>query len=133
MLGIIGSGRTNLAFIFNNIVPMSTFVLTEELLRNDPCHCGSGKKFKKCHMKLQRPREYFEVPINPATPTGSAVVEFTKNGKWEKIPHVLLAMIVYVVDPKYVYNDVVGLLKPLSSMAYLQEQQRRLNHKLDFK
>lgn len=19
--------------------------------RNDPCHCGSGKKFKKCHMR----------------------------------------------------------------------------------
>jgi len=27
-----------------------TFVKTEpELGRNDPCHCGSGKKFKKCH------------------------------------------------------------------------------------
>jgi SEC-C motif domain protein len=23
--------------------------LTEKLGRNDPCHCGSGKKFKKCH------------------------------------------------------------------------------------
>ncbi len=21
--------------------------------RNDPCHCGSGKKFKKCHGKLE--------------------------------------------------------------------------------
>jgi hypothetical protein len=20
--------------------------------RNDPCHCGSGKKYKQCHMKL---------------------------------------------------------------------------------
>ena len=19
--------------------------------RNDPCHCGSGKKYKSCHMK----------------------------------------------------------------------------------
>ena len=27
-----------------------TFVKTgPELGRNDPCHCGSGKKFKKCH------------------------------------------------------------------------------------
>jgi preprotein translocase subunit SecA len=22
---------------------------TEQLGRNDPCWCGSGKKFKKCH------------------------------------------------------------------------------------
>jgi uncharacterized protein YchJ len=22
---------------------------TPKIGRNDPCHCGSGKKFKKCH------------------------------------------------------------------------------------
>lgn len=22
-----------------------------DLGRNDPCHCGSGKKYKKCHME----------------------------------------------------------------------------------
>ncbi len=22
---------------------------TAKIGRNDPCHCGSGKKFKKCH------------------------------------------------------------------------------------
>ena len=30
--------------------PGETFVKTgPETGRNDPCHCGSGKKFKKCH------------------------------------------------------------------------------------
>ena len=30
--------------------PGQTFVRTgPEVGRNDPCHCGSGKKFKKCH------------------------------------------------------------------------------------
>ena len=30
--------------------PGETFVKTgPEVGRNDPCHCGSGKKFKKCH------------------------------------------------------------------------------------
>jgi preprotein translocase subunit SecA len=24
--------------------------------RNDPCHCGSGKKYKNCHMKLEARR-----------------------------------------------------------------------------
>ena len=32
--------------------PGETFVKTEpEVGRNEPCHCGSGKKFKKCHGK----------------------------------------------------------------------------------
>ena len=30
--------------------PGATFVKTApEVGRNEPCHCGSGKKFKKCH------------------------------------------------------------------------------------
>lgn len=26
------------------------FVSTPQLGRNDPCHCGSGKKYKQCHL-----------------------------------------------------------------------------------
>ncbi len=26
--------------------------INKDVLRNDPCICGSGKKFKKCHMDL---------------------------------------------------------------------------------
>jgi hypothetical protein len=25
--------------------------------RNDPCHCGSGKKYKKCHLRGDEARE----------------------------------------------------------------------------
>lgn len=28
-----------------------------KLRRNDPCHCGSGKKYKKCHLDQDRARE----------------------------------------------------------------------------
>ncbi len=28
---------------------------TPKLGRNDPCSCGSGKKFKKCHGMQERP------------------------------------------------------------------------------
>lgn len=32
-----------------------TFVRRAKIGRNDPCPCGSGKKFKKCHIdKIQR-------------------------------------------------------------------------------
>jgi len=27
-----------------------------KLGRNDPCHCGSGKKYKKCHLPLDEQR-----------------------------------------------------------------------------
>jgi uncharacterized protein YecA (UPF0149 family) len=26
-----------------------TYRAEEKVGRNDPCHCGSGKKFKRCH------------------------------------------------------------------------------------
>ena len=28
---------------------------SEQIGRNDPCWCGSGKKFKKCHGALSQP------------------------------------------------------------------------------
>jgi len=27
----------------------ATYVASERIGRNDPCHCGSGRKFKRCH------------------------------------------------------------------------------------
>lgn len=35
--------------------------MSKNLGRNDPCWCGSGKKYKKCHIK---PQENMESPIN---------------------------------------------------------------------
>jgi methyl coenzyme M reductase gamma subunit len=32
-------------------------VVVSKLGRNDPCHCGSGKKYKKCHEPLEEARE----------------------------------------------------------------------------
>lgn len=29
----------------------------EKLGRNDPCHCGSGKKYKKCHLQKDEEKE----------------------------------------------------------------------------
>jgi hypothetical protein len=31
--------------------------------RNDPCHCGSGKKYKKCHLGEDRSREQLESAV----------------------------------------------------------------------
>ncbi len=29
--------------------------MTQKIGRNDPCHCGSGKKYKNCHMIKELP------------------------------------------------------------------------------
>ncbi|WP_420628608.1 YecA family protein [Candidatus Leptofilum sp.] len=34
--------------------------------RNDPCHCGSGQKYKKCHMKEDRAAEKERVQVQHA-------------------------------------------------------------------
>jgi len=31
--------------------------MPSKLGRNDPCHCGSGKKYKKCHLSLDEEAE----------------------------------------------------------------------------
>jgi hypothetical protein len=36
--------------------------------RNDPCPCGSGKKFKKCCLRIQVREEPLEMPARPAQP-----------------------------------------------------------------
>jgi hypothetical protein len=36
--------------------------------RNDPCPCGSGKKFKKCCLRIQVREEPLEAPARPAQP-----------------------------------------------------------------
>lgn len=38
--------------------------------RNDPCHCGSGKKYKKCHM-----REDQEAARQPMSASSAADLE----------------------------------------------------------
>lgn len=43
--------------------------------RNDPCHCGSGKKYKRCHLPIERDSHY----VHPRTPP--AEVKGTLFGK----------------------------------------------------
>jgi len=39
-----------------------------EVGRNDPCPCGSGKKYKKCCMIKEKPPSHAEEDILPASP-----------------------------------------------------------------
>jgi|GEM_PF-5906119 len=65
-LAIEGEDRSKLSFIDGSL-PVATFANLEDMAnqssapkepvrveqrpgRNEPCHCGSGKKYKKCHL-----------------------------------------------------------------------------------
>src|SRR5581483_2663861 len=39
-----------------------------KLGRNDPCHCGSGRKYKKCHLAADEAREHEEATARAAAP-----------------------------------------------------------------
>lgn len=41
-----------------------------ELGRNEPCHCGSGKKYKKCHLLKDEEKERKQLAKTVIKPTG---------------------------------------------------------------
>lgn len=61
--------------------------MTQALGRNDPCHCGSGNKFKKCHGRAVSQGEsflqgeFFELQVLVPTGDMPRAVVF-KDGRW---------------------------------------------------
>jgi septal ring factor EnvC (AmiA/AmiB activator) len=52
-----------------------------EVGRNDPCHCGSGKKYKKCHMAQDDAAEHKVLEENWTKAEAAAKAEAEKNAK----------------------------------------------------
>jgi hypothetical protein len=59
--------------------------MPKTLKRNDPCHCGSGKKYKKCHMRrddrIPEIKGIFD-PDLPISDKGGEVGNHLSNGHW---------------------------------------------------
>ena len=52
--------------------------------RNDPCHCGSGKKYKKCHLdkdEAANRKERERAALNAAKVMAEEAKEASKDGK----------------------------------------------------
>ena len=58
--------------------------LSEKVGRNDPCHCGSGKKYKKCCMAKDETVEHKAIEENWAKSTAEAKAEAEKQAKESK-------------------------------------------------
>ena len=51
--------------------------------RNDPCHCGSGKKYKKCHLEkdeVNDRKEREKAALNAAKVASAAAEKAEKEG-----------------------------------------------------
>jgi hypothetical protein len=55
-----------------------------DLGRNDPCHCGSGKKYKKCCMEKDQTAERKTLEENWAKSAAEVKAEAEKNAKESK-------------------------------------------------
>ena len=56
--------------------------MSEEIGRNDPCHCGSGKKYKKCHLEkdeLKDQKKRQEAALNTAKVAKEKQAQEEKN------------------------------------------------------
>ena len=47
--------------------------------RNDPCHCGSGQKYKKCHAAADEAKERAELAAQAAARAAQAAAEAEKE------------------------------------------------------
>lgn len=63
------------------------------LSRNDPCHCGSGKKYKQCHLdkdeaaaREARAKAAAAAPESAPAPTESAPSSAAAKGARPKLP-----------------------------------------------
>ncbi len=59
--------------------------MSEKIRRNDPCHCGSGKKYKNCHLDLDAAAHrtngsnHVEKPAPASAPSPSAAVTLAET------------------------------------------------------
>lgn len=59
---------------------MSSSSVPGSLGRNDPCHCGSGKKYKQCHLAQDEAAER-EARAKAADEAPAPAVEESSSGK----------------------------------------------------
>lgn len=50
-----------------------------EAKRNDPCPCGSGKKFKKCHGLIEAEKKQVMRSFAVTDPGGNKLMSFTQK------------------------------------------------------
>ena len=92
--------------------------------RNDPCHCGSGKKYKKCCIEKDRQRMQESSPI-----AGLTMDELRENREQHLTKEMLQGMSPYELanlDPSKVEPSIHSLLAHYLILSNEQEAAVRL-------
>jgi hypothetical protein len=102
--------------------------------RNDPCPCGSGRKYKNCHLKPFYPKESFEVKVKACDPYNPIKIDIPKEIM--EIDDIKI----YVRDPLPRHNEIIQVLNILNQInwnekdrwqKYAKGRIQKLFHKLD--
>ena len=98
--------------------------------RNDPCPCGSGKKYKHCHMKSFQPKESFQVKVSGGNIADNFHLESSDGKNWVKKPGRQTLRVTYY-EPAPEIDDVIKpMLSRFPSNHLLYKRITRLQHKL---
>ena len=107
--------------------------MKETLGRNDPCYCGSGKKYKNCHLKPFYPTEHFSCKIS-----GFDTIKF-ENRLPQQYFEVGRVDVYYSSQTPW-DSEIAALLKPFIEVDLnkndrwenrVKKRLEKLHHKLD--
>ena len=107
--------------------------MSNEPGRNDLCPCGSGKKYKHCHLASFYPKDYFETEIN--------AFELVNRIQSRLPPEIVVGDVkIYASDPMPWDEELARLLRPLNEIKwdqndrwhkYVKGRINKLHHKLN--
>lgn len=100
--------------------------------RNDPCPCNSGKKYKHCHMKsILQPQEQFIVDVKGGN-IGGGHLESPDGKTWNKLPGTFQFRVFYEKETFPEIDEIITqLLKQIpENRIILRARIFRLKHKM---
>ena len=109
--------------------------MTKQSGRNDPCPCGSGKKYKQCCLKGATPQSFLVKPTDRPDVIDYHLVQGAGSGRWERRPG-RLAVQISGKRPENVDDAIEALFRGITDSAarrnqnILAERLRDCKHKL---
>ena len=106
--------------------------MTSNIGRNNLCACGSGRKYKNCHLKPLLPKDFFQIEMK--------AFEIAKMIEYNLPPTIIAGPpTIYAQDPYPWDDEVIQILKRLNEIKwdtndkwqmYAKGRVQKLYHKL---
>jgi tetratricopeptide (TPR) repeat protein len=92
----------------------------QKLGRNDPCHCGSGKKYKKCCLSKDEAANITRITVNSSPLTEAEIYEsvIDRELKWDNPLYLITAhMLVKNMAAEYPQHEVITAIRLWNDFA----------------